>query len=458
LIHIFNLYVPRRTLILLIGEIAAICVSFLLAIVVRFGEGASIAFRDQHALAKVLTVAVLAFVCAHNMELHDPHRLFKPRQILPRAFILVGTLSVLLAGLTYVFPQFLVGRNAFLTGLYILVFFWLLWRWAYDWLAVRDTFRERVYVLGDGRRARQIIESIRMRRGLGVNLVGWAGESDESESTFESIGRTLLNLGNNREIDCLIVAMTDRRSKMPMNELLHLRMRGIRIEDGTTWLEKISGQIDIDELNPSWLIFGDGFHLAAGYKFPQRILSWLFALALCIVTLPVIPIIALLIKLSSPGPVLYRQKRVGLGGARFDCYKFRTMRPDAEADSGPTWASDNDPRVTTVGAFLRRTRLDEIPQLWNVLRGDMAFVGPRPERPEFVENLSQQIPYYNLRHLTRPGITGWAQINYGYGASVEESKEKLKYDLYYVRNGGIVLDLVIAFDTLRAVLVGRGVR
>lgn len=458
MIHIFNLYVPRRTLVLLAGEITAICVSFLLAIIVRFGEGASIAFRDQHALAKVLGIVALAFVCAHNMELHDPHRLLKPHQMLPRALILVGTLSVVLAGVTYIFPQFLVGRNAFLTGLYILIFFWILWRWTYDWLAVLDTFRERVYVLGNGRRATQIIESIRSRRGLGVDLVGWAGESNDSFTASESIGTTLLNLGTKREIDCLIVAMTDRRSKMPMNELLHLRMRGIRIEDGATWLEKISGQIDIDELNPSWLIFGNGFHVAAGYNLPRRLLSWLLALLLCIATLPLIPFIVLLIKLSSPGPVLYRQKRVGRGGAPFDCYKFRTMRADAEADSGPTWASDNDPRVTRVGAFLRRTRLDEIPQLWNVLRGDMAFVGPRPERPEFVERLSQQIPYYNLRHLTRPGITGWAQINYGYGSSVEESKEKLKYDLYYVRNGGIMLDLVIAFDTLRAVLVGRGVR
>ena len=458
MIHIFNLYIPRRTLILLAGEITAICFSFLLAIVVRFGDGATVAFRDQHALAKVLGIVVLAFMCAHNMELHDPHRLLKPQQMLPRALILVGTLSLLLAGLTYMFPQFLVGRHVFLTGLYILIFFWILWRWAYDWLAVRDTFRERVYVLGDGRRARQIIASIRSRRGLGVDLVGWAGESEDNAPPFESIGRTLLNLGNSREIDCLIVAMTDRRSKMPMDELLHLRLRGIRIEDGTTWLEKSSGQIDIDDLNPSSLIFGNGFHVATGFKLPRRLLSWLLAVVLCVITLPLIPIIVLLIKLSSPGPVLYRQKRVGLGGVPFDCFKFRTMRPDAEAQSGPTWASDNDPRVTTVGAFLRRTRLDEIPQLWNVVRGDMAFVGPRPERPEFVEYLSQQIPYYNLRHLTRPGITGWAQINYGYGSSVEEAKEKLKYDLYYIRNGCIMLDLVIAFDTLRAVLVGRGVR
>jgi len=457
LIQIFNLYVPRRTLVLLGGEIAAICISFLLAIFVRFGEGASMAFRNQHAFSKVLAIVALAFICAHNMELHDPHRLMKPLQLLPRTFILVGTLSVLLAGLSYVFPQFLVGRNAFLTGLYILTLFWILWRWAFERLVLHQAFRERVYVLGNGQRAKRILEAIRTRRGLGVDLVGWAGETDDI-STCESLGKTLLRLGKKHRLDRLIVAMTDRRSKMPMNELLALRLHGIRIEDGTTWLEKISGQIEVEELHPGWLIFGDGFLLTTWYKFPQRVLSSLFALTLSILTLPLVPIIALAIKLSSPGPILYRQKRVGRGGLIFDCYKFRTMRPDAEAESGPTWASDDDPRITRVGAFLRRTRLDEIPQLWNVLRGDMAFVGPRPERPEFVEKLSQQIPYYSLRHMTRPGITGWAQINYGYGSSVEEAKEKLKYDLYYIRNACIMLDLLIAFDTLRAVLVGRGVR
>jgi sugar transferase (PEP-CTERM system associated) len=457
LIHIFSLYVPRRTLVLLGGEIAAICISFLLAIFVRFGDGASMAFRNQHVLSKVLAIVALAFICAHNMELHDPHRLMKPLQLLPRTFILVGTLSVLLAGLSYVFPQFLVGRNAFLTGLYILTLFWMLWRWAFERLVVHQAFRERVYVLGNGQRAKRIVEAIRTRRGLGMELVGWAGGTDDI-STCESLGKTLLLLGKKRELDRLIVAMADRRSKMPMNELLDLRLHGVRIEDGTTWLEKISGQIEVEELHPGWLIFGDGFFLTTWYKFPQRVLSSFFALTLSILTLPLVPIIALAIKLSSPGPILYRQKRVGRGGLIFDCYKFRTMRPDAEAESGPTWASDDDPRITRLGSFLRRTRLDEIPQLWNVLRGDMAFVGPRPERPEFVEKLSQQIPYYSLRHMTRPGITGWAQINYGYGSSVEEAKEKLKYDLYYIRNACITLDLLIAFDTLRAVLVGRGVR
>jgi exopolysaccharide biosynthesis polyprenyl glycosylphosphotransferase len=230
------------------------------------------------------------------------------------------------------------------------------------------------------------------------------------------------------------------------------------VDDGTSILEKVTGKIEIDELHPSWMIFGDGFRLTHTHWFLRRIISTLLALLLSVLTLPLTPVIALLIKLTSRGPVLYRQKRVGLRGQVFDCFKFRTMRSDAEADSGPTWASDDDPRITRVGKFLRRSRLDEIPQIWNVLRGDMAFVGPRPERPEFVAKLNHEIPYYNVRHAARPGITGWAQINYGYGSSVQEAKEKLRFDLYYIRNVSVMLDLLIVFYTLRTVIIGRGVR
>jgi sugar transferase (PEP-CTERM system associated) len=457
-IRIFNWYVPNRTLVLLGGELAAICVSFSLAILVRFGGDSSVAFRDQRALWKILAIAVIAFLCAHHMELHDLRGLVSRHEIVPRTLTLIGILSLTLAGLTYVFPQFLVGRNVFLTGLYILSLTWILWRLVYERLIAVPMLQERVYVVGNGERAKRIVEAIRTRRVLGMELVGWAGEANDDDSGYESIGKVLLNLGKKRAVDRVIVAMTDRRSKMPVNELLELRLNGIRIEDGTTLLEKISGQIEVNELSPSWMIFGDGFRMSPAHRTSRRVLSTLLALTLSILTLPLLPIIALVIKLSSPGPVLYRQKRVGRNGEVFHCYKFRTMRPDAEADSGPTWASDDDPRVTRVGLFLRRARLDEIPQLWNVLRGDMAFVGPRPERPEFVEMLSRAIPYYHLRHLIPPGITGWAQINYGYGSSVQESKEKLQYDLYYIRNVSAMFDLMIVFDTARAVLVGRGVR
>jgi sugar transferase (PEP-CTERM system associated) len=252
--------------------------------------------------------------------------------------------------------------------------------------------------------------------------------------------------------------MVDRRGTMPVRELLDLRLSGIKVEEATALLEKVSGKIEVDELSPSWLIFSEGFRLDPSFLMARRFISVVVSLAGLLLVLPLLPLMALAVKLTSPGPILYRQKRVGRYGVLFDCYKFRTMRADAEAKAGPTWADDDDPRTTLVGRVLRRTRLDEIPQLWNVLRGDMGFVGPRPERPEFVEWLSREIPYYHLRHIIRPGLTGWAQVRYQYGASLEESKEKLRYDLYYIKNISLSLDLLIVLHTIKIVLLGRGSR
>jgi sugar transferase (PEP-CTERM system associated) len=443
-------------LVLLGGEIAIICASFAVAILVRFGGGSAAMLSDRHLLWKILAVVIVALLCSHYMELYDLQHLTKPAEIFPRILTLVGILSLMLAGLTYVFPALLVGRNVFLTGLFILSLTWVLWRWAYAHLIFVPILRERVYLVGEGERAKRIAEAIRTRRELGMDMVGWAGESGNGDLTRNALGSLLLELGRRRATDRVIVALTDRRSKMPVQELLELRMQGLKVEDGTAILERLSGQIEIEELHPSWLIFNDGFRLAARHWFLRTAVSGFLALCLSVVTLPLIPFIAILIRLDSRGNILYRQKRVGLRGRIFECYKFRTMRSDAEADSGPTWACDNDPRITRVGRILRLTRLDEIPQLWNVLQGDMAFVGPRPERPEFIAQLSQKIPYYHLRHVIPPGITGWAQVNYKYGNSVNDSKEKLKYDLFYIKNMTTSLDLWIVFQTIRTVVLHKG--
>jgi exopolysaccharide biosynthesis polyprenyl glycosylphosphotransferase len=241
-----------------------------------------------------------------------------------------------------------------------------------------------------------------------------------------------------------------------VHELLQLRLHGVKVEEATSWLERMSGSIEVEQLYPSWLIFAEGFRFSAGLRIIRRLLSTLVAALLLLVTLPILPFVILFIKLDSSGSVLYRQERVGRAGARFYCYKFRTMRRDAEADTGPTWADNNDPRITRIGRILRLSRLDEIPQLWCVLRGDMAFVGPRPERPEFVEWLSREIPYYPVRHAVRPGITGWAQVRYKYGNTLEDAREKLQYDLYYIKNGSLGLDLLIMLETIKIVTLGRG--
>src|SRR6202042_3503756 len=235
-----------------------------------------------------------------------------------------------------------------------------------------------------------------------------------------------------------------------------LRLNGVKIEEATSWLERMSGRIEVEQLYPSWLIFTEGFRFSSSLRMMKRFLSTTAAAVLLLLVLPLVPFVILLIKLDSRGPVLYRQKRMGRAGATFYCYKFRTMRRAAEADTGATWATDDDPRITRIGRMLRISRLDEIPQLWCVLRGDMAFVGPRPERPEFVEWLSQEIPYYGVRHVVRPGITGWAQVQYKYGNTLDDAREKLQYDLFYIKNASIGLDMLIMFQTIKIVLLGRG--
>jgi exopolysaccharide biosynthesis polyprenyl glycosylphosphotransferase len=251
--------------------------------------------------------------------------------------------------------------------------------------------------------------------------------------------------------------MEDRRGTLPVRELLKLRVAGMVIEDSCSLLERLSGRLQLESLRPSTLIFAEGFRLKAVQKLSRRACSILISGAVLLLLLPLLPIIAMLVKLTSPGPALFRQTRVGLGGHAFTILKFRTMCVDAER-SGVVWAKANDPRVTPIGFFLRRTRIDEIPQLWNVLRGDMDLVGPRPERPEFVAWLSNEIPYYDLRHSIRPGLTGWAQVRYQYGATLEETRRKLEFDLYYIKHMSLSLDLLIMFESVKTILLGRGAR
>ena len=306
-----------------------------------------------------------------------------------------------------------------------------------------------------GERAQRLVNGLRTRSELGVEVAGWSGNV-EGPMTREAIAAHLMELMRGHGVHRVIVAMDDRRGTLPVMDMLQLRLNGIKIEEATSWLEKISGRIEVDNLYPSWLIFADGFRFSASFMLLRRIIAIAASGVLLLLVLPIIPFVILAIKLDSRGPALYRQKRVGLGGKSFYCYKFRTMRRDAEADTGATWALDDDPRITKIGKFLRTSRLDEIPQLWCVLKGDMSFVGPRPERPEFVEMLAKEIPFYGVRNGVRPGITGWAQVRYKYGNTIADAKEKLQYDLYYIKNMSLGLDIMIMFQTIKIVLLGRG--
>jgi sugar transferase (PEP-CTERM system associated) len=454
-IRLFNVYYPIRTLILLAGEALIVWTSFLLGTMLQFREDTYLVLNFEYGYYKILMVTAVVLLISHWFDLYDPSNFNAKWEQVFRLLLVLGLVALALAGVGFVFPHSLPGHGSSLIGLIILTFALFIWRGTYAWLSQRPYLRERVYVLGTGERAQRLVNGLRTRSELSVEVAGWSGNL-EGPVTRESIAAHLMELAGQGEIHRVIVAMPDRRGTFPVNELLKLRLEGVKIEEATSWLEKISGKIEVEHLNPSWLLFADGFRCSAGFSLLRRVASFIASAVLLIIVLPVIPFVILAIKLDSAGPVLYRQKRVGRSGVIFHCHKFRTMRKDAEADTGATWAGDDDPRITRVGRFLRVSRLDEIPQLWNVLRGDMGFVGPRPERPEFIEWLSREIPFYPLRHCVSPGITGWAQIRYKYGNTQEDAKQKLQYDLYYIKNMSLGLDLFIMFQTIKIVLLGRG--
>ena len=262
-------------------------------------------------------------------------------------------------------------------------------------------------------------------------------------------------------VDRVVVSLSDQRGKLPMEQLLNVRLRsGVLFDHLASVYEEYTGKIALENLRPSWLVFSTGFRKSRLLTLTKRVFDITAAVCGLILSLPLTIISAIVVKLESPrDPVLYHQERVGLNGEPFTIHKFRTMRSDAEATTGPVWsAGDHDPRITKVGRFMRKTRLDEIPQLWNVLRGDMSLIGPRPERPAFVEKLTQQIPFYGQRHVVKPGVTGWAQVRYSYGASVEDAIEKMQYDLYYVKHMSLMFDLMIALETIKTVVLRRGAK
>ena len=455
MIRLFNIYIPVRTLVLLIGEALIVWTSFLLGAVYELREDSYLVLNYEGGYLKIFGVTVLVLLCSHWLDLYDTARLNTKGELYFRLLMVPGVLAFILAGVAYVRPNYLLGSGSSAVGLLILTVALFGWRLGFTWLVQLPILVERVYVLGTGERAQSVVLGLRQNPEIGVEIASWTGKM-EGAVTRESVAAHLMEIVHKQKVHRVIVAMPDRRGTIPMPELLQLRMQGVKIEEATSWLEKISGKIEVENLYPSWLVFGEGFRRSTAFILVRRAVSIVISLIGLILALPLLPLIMLAIRLDSKGPVFYKQTRVGKAGRVFKVVKFRTMRDDAEAASGPRWAGDNDPRITRVGKFLRSSRLDEIPQLWCVLKGDMAFVGPRPERPEFIEWLSKEIPYYGVRHMVRPGLTGWAQVKYKYGSTVEDSREKLQYDLFYIKNASIGLDLLIMFLTVKTVLLRRG--
>lgn len=468
--RLLNAHFPARTLFLGISEGCLVVLAFLLASVARLGTtDAAVMLKYEQGFVKIAIIACAFTICMYYFELYDASILANRREVLTRMAQVLGTLFIALALLYSLFPPLQLRRGILIAGFALLTVLIFAWRNAFIKVSSLSQFSERALILGAGPLAEPLHREFSSRPELGVSVIGHVSElsGNGHQRAFETLNSSETLSGvvgpeefcrfvSSRKINRIVVVMGDRRGKLPVELLLSLKSRGVLVQDGTDVYESITGKIPAECLRLGWLLFSPGFCISRGLLAYKRFASVTVSTAGLILTLPLLPFVVLAIKLTSPGPVLYRQKRVGKDGRVFDCYKFRTMRADAEADSGPTWAKDDDPRITRVGRFLRLTRIDEIPQLWNVLKGDMTLVGPRPERPEFVSSLAKEIDHYDLRHSVRPGITGWAQIRYRYANSVDDAREKLRYDLFYIKNLSPGLDLLIFFQTIKTILWRKG--
>jgi sugar transferase (PEP-CTERM system associated) len=416
-------------------------------------------------LARALVAVLLLQVCFFYGELYD-HRALRSRV---QFFLGLGqagvAAAVLLAVVYYLVPALTIPPATLVVAFPLAALLVFGWHWTHRWAAGREAVLDNVLILGTGPTAELITSEIQRREPMGYRIAGFLAEHPHE------MGRPLLGVGivgtaaelrslvQALRIDLIVVALENRRGHLPVDELLQCRVAGVEVEDAPDFYERITGKILLSDLRPSWLVFSRGFNKPRVLSNVKRGLELVAAVGLLVLLAPLLGAMAILVRLDSPGPALLRQPRVGRRGRSFVLYKLRTMRPDAETGTGPVWTSpDGDPRVTRAGRILRRLRLDELPQLVNIVRGDMSFVGPRPERPHFVEQLRRVIPYYDERHAVRPGITGWAQVKFGYGSTIEDSECKLQFDLYYVKNMSLLLDAAILVDTLKVMLLGRGAR
>ncbi len=451
-------------MLLIIAEACLLYGSIIAAAYLRLGSNDAIfELTAKHGFLKALVATVFCLISFYLYDLYDFVVMHDRRELVLRLVQALGLAWIGLALLIYLVPAMLIGRGVSLFALPLALFLMVAWRVSALWLLGHPSVGERILIVGSGTQAIETAREVLERRDTGYRIVGFV------DNKPELLGVSLVNprvIGLTNEmgavvkregVNRIIVAMGERRGQFPTQELLDLSLSGdVVIEECASFYERLTGRVHLDMMRPSWLIFSGRGRQARLSGVVRLAVHRGAALVGGIVSFPIALMTALLIKLESPGPIFYRQERVGQSGRTFNVIKFRSMRTDAEKD-GPVWARvGGDDRVTRVGRVIRKIRVDEIPQFWNILRGEMNFVGPRPERPHFVRQLAEEIPFYDQRHLIPPGLTGWAQIKYPYGASIEDARQKLQYDLYYIKNQSLVLDAVILFETVKTILFGRG--
>ena len=454
--QLFNRHVSTRSLTVFSGELVLIFGSVAFAAAVQ-------GTPDLAAnLWKILLVTLVCQTSLYYNDFYDLTLVHSTRELVVRLLQAAGAASIVLAALYFLLPALMIGNGIFVSALFVFLVAILGWRLLFNHVSGSMRLQERVLFVGTGDTARKVARQILGQQEFAYHIIGFI-DDDASR-----IGERIVNpaivgtpadidrLIAEHQIDRIVVGMSDRRGRLPVEELLRAKMAGIRVEEATTTYERVTGKILIDDLRPSWLIFSDGFRVSRATRLMKRTIDLGLSVVLAVLAFPLMVGTALIVLIEDGRPIFYRQERVGENGCTFTLSKFRSMRKDAEKGGTPIWAKDGDNRVTRIGRFIRKTRLDELPQLWNVVRGDMSFVGPRPERPFFVDQLSKEIPFYQQRHTVKPGLTGWAQVRYRYGSSLEDATEKLRYDLYYIKHLSVVFDLTIVFDTVKVVLFRKG--
>jgi sugar transferase (PEP-CTERM system associated) len=459
--------VPTPLLLLLATDCFLIAVGLILAAVLRFtvaNYGPVFHYLlTWQTFFRFIVVIMVCEVSLYFNDLYDFRLMRTPSEMLVRLLQAFGIACLALAVFYYVEPDLGLGRGIAALGAPMIVALTLGWRL----LMLQDPHSmgtpERMLIMGTGPTGISLARDIISRPELQLKVVGFLDEKGEN------IGKSLVNPGiigaaanveeiaQLEKIDHVVISLLERRGMMPVRQLLHLKFAGVKVEDAHSFYERMTGRIILERLSPSWLILSDGFRKSTLLVVAKRAIDVVLSLVSLVLSLPLLAVTAAAIALESGGPVLFRQERTGLNGKSFEMLKFRSMYKDAEA-GGPQWAATGDHRITRIGKWIRKFRIDELPQVINVLRGEMSIVGPRPERPEFVSMLEEQIPFYGLRHFVRPGITGWAQVKYQYGASVEETKTKLEYDLFYIKHLSVMLDFAVLFETAKVMLSGRGAK
>jgi sugar transferase (PEP-CTERM system associated) len=463
ILRILNKYIPVHKLIFFFLETIFFLGMVILGAYLRFLSDASIFMTYEGLFLKAFLIVATVQLSLYYFDLYDLRIKRSNLELVVRLLQSLGISSIILAVLYYMFPTLIIGRGIFLISLCFMSVVIISWRMIYNHILRTRQLDQKIMIIGSGPLAINIAREILGKDDTGFKIIGFITENPER------IGEKLVNpsiigdqsqilgIAAREKVARIVVALDERRGKFPETQLLGCKMKGITIEEGIEFYEHLTGKLQVESLRPSSLIFSDGFRKSKLTMWMKRFTGFSFSLIGLILLSPLILVISILIKIVSRGPVFYKQERMGENGKVFKLIKFRSMIENAETN-GPVWADQNDSRITRVGKWMRKWRLDEIPQMFSVLKGDMSFVGPRPERPFFIEQLSKEIPFYDQRFSVKPGITGWAQIKYRYGASKDDALEKLKYDLYYIKNMSTLFDLIIIFETIKVVLFGKGAR